>query len=40
MDLKKRKFRYYCENCDFGVINETAYKTHLMTNKHKIRVEN
>jgi hypothetical protein len=32
---RKKKFKYYCDVCDFGAFAETIYNNHFMTQKHK-----
>jgi len=34
---KKSNFKFYCETCDYGIINETKFNQHLSTTKHKIK---
>jgi hypothetical protein len=34
---KKLKFRFYCDNCDFGTFTESEYNKHVNTNKHKMK---
>ena len=29
------QYSYYCKTCNFGVMSESLYKTHLKTKKHK-----
>ena len=36
-ETKKAKFTFYCEACDYGIINEKKYNEHLETKKHKIK---
>lgn len=31
---RKKQFKYYCDNCDFGTFAEQIYNTHLKTEKH------
>ena len=38
IEEKKIGFKYYCETCDYGIMNEIKYKTHLETSKHKIKI--
>jgi len=32
---KKEKFKYYCDNCDFGTFSKEAFSKHSNTTKHK-----
>lgn len=34
-DEKKKEFKYYCENCDFGTYSKDTFEVHKNTNKHK-----
>lgn len=36
-ETKKSNFKFYCELCDYGIINEKKYNEHLETTKHKIK---
>ena len=36
-ETKKLNFKFYCECCDYGIINEKKYNEHLETTKHKIK---
>jgi hypothetical protein len=36
-ETKKSNFKFYCECCDYGIINEKKYNEHLETTKHKIK---
>jgi len=36
-ETKKSNFKFYCEACDYGIINEKKYNEHLATTKHKIK---
>ena len=38
IEEKKIGFKYYCETCDYGIMNEIKYKIHLDTSKHKIKI--
>jgi hypothetical protein len=38
IEEKKLGFKYYCETCDYGIMNELKYKIHLDTIKHKIKI--
>lgn len=32
---KKKKFKYYCDVCNFGSFGKTYYNKHINTKKHK-----
>ena len=36
-EIKKLNFKFYCEACDYGIVNEKKYNEHLETTKHKIK---
>jgi hypothetical protein len=36
---RKKKYKCYCEYCDFGAFSEENYKKHLDTKKHKQMLE-
>ena len=38
IEEKKKGFKFYCEACDYGIINESKYNEHLGTSKHKIKI--
>jgi len=38
IEEKKKGFKFYCEVCDYGIINESKYNEHLETSKHKIKI--
>ena len=38
IEEKKIGFKHYCETCDYGIMNESKYKIHLETSKHKIKI--
>ena len=31
---RKEKFKYFCENCDYGTFSESYFNTHKKTEKH------
>jgi hypothetical protein len=31
---RKERFKYYCENCDFGTFRKNIYDNHLLLKKH------
>ncbi len=32
---RKKEFKYYCENCDFGVFTESSFEKHKLSLRHK-----
>lgn len=35
IEERKKEFRYYCENCDYGTFSIDLYNRHIQTDKHK-----
>jgi len=35
LEERINQYNYYCKTCNFGVMSEGLYKTHLQTKKHK-----
>lgn len=32
---RKKQFKYYCDNCDFGVFTESSFENHKNSLRHK-----
>lgn len=37
---RKKKFKFYCHKCNFGVFTESSFNKHLTTKKHKMKQTN
>lgn len=35
LEERINQYKYYCKTCNFGVMSESLYNTHLNTKKHK-----
>ena len=37
---RKKKFKFYCDACDFGVFTQSLFNTHLKTKRHEMKKTN
>ena len=38
-EQRKKEYKFYCDNCDFGCFYTNEYENHLNTDKHKKIIE-
>ena len=38
-NLPKSCYQFYCKYCDYGTCKKSSYKDHILTSKHKKRLE-
>ena len=38
IETKKKGFKFYCVDCDYGIETEKQFNTHISTIKHKMKI--